>query len=118
MAFQDYRVMGYSRFVWMENFAQCIFDPQFWYSFWVSIQYALLFLALGFGAPILLAILLQETPVAKMLFRVVFYLPAILAGIVVVLLWKQFYDVDGLLNRVIAALTDWPPLLMAPFKAG
>lgn len=101
MAFQDYRVMGDSRFVGMDNFAQCLFDPQFWHSFWVSIQYAAMFMAMGFVAPIVLAIMLQETPIAKTLFRVVFYLPAILAGIVVVLLWKQFFDFDGVLNRVI-----------------
>lgn len=117
MAFQDYRVMGGSEFVGMDNFAACLYDRTFWFAVWVSIRYALIFLSIGFGAPIVLAMLLQEAPFARVLFRTIFYLPAVLAGIVVILLWKKFYHVDGALNQAIGFFTGWPPWLMVPVKA-
>ena len=67
----------------------------------ISIIYALLFIALGFWAPIALALLLQEVPRGSTFFRIVFYLPAVLSGVVVIFLWKSFYAPQGLMNQLI-----------------
>lgn len=80
MAFQDYNVRGFSRFVGMENFANALFDEAFWYSLWISLKYSVMFMAFGFVAPIVLAILLTEVPRGKLLFRTIYYLPAVLTG--------------------------------------
>ena len=101
MAFQDYNVRGFSQFVGMENFANALFDTAFWHSMWVSLQYAMIFMVFGFAAPILLAILLTEVPRGKLLFRTIYYLPAVLTGIVVIFLWKGFYGPYGLINQIL-----------------
>ncbi len=103
MAFQDYRIMGGSSFVWLDNFAQVLWDAYWWQSVWNSIRYSLLVVALTFLPPVVLAILLQEVPRGKILFRTLFYLPAVITGLVVILLWKSFYDPNeqGALNAVI-----------------
>jgi len=101
IAFQDYNVRGFSEWVGMENFANALFDDEFWYSMWVALEYSLLFMLFGFGAPIVLAFLLTEVPKGKILFRTIYYLPAVLTGVVVIFLWKSFYGRYGMINKVI-----------------
>jgi len=120
IAFQDYNVRGFSRWVGMENFANVLFDDEFWYSMWVALKYGLLFLCFGFVAPIVLAFLLTEVPRGKILFRTIYYLPAVLTGVVVIFLWKGFYGrfgmVNKLINAVILALNLVPGVAIDPVE--
>ena len=92
MAFQDYKVMGVSRFVWLDNFGDVLWSAEWWMSVWNSLRYSTLVISMTFLPPIILAILLQEVPKGRLLFRIIFYLPAAIAGLVTILLWKMFYD--------------------------
>ena len=91
MAFQDYLIMGGSRWVGLDNFAQVLFDGAFWHALWVTCQFTFWTLVLGFFAPIFLAILLQEVPHGKVFFRTVYFIPHILSGLIVIMLWRSFY---------------------------
>lgn len=101
MVFQDYNVRGFSKWVGMDNFAKVLFDDEFWFALWVSLKYAMLFIVFGFIAPIVLAFLLTEVPKGKILFRTIYYLPAVLTGVVVIFLWKGFYGQYGMINEVL-----------------
>jgi multiple sugar transport system permease protein len=103
MAFQDYKLQGNSSWVGVKNFGDLLYDSYWWQSVWNALRYSFLIVALTFLPPIALAILLQEVPVGSLLFRVIFYLPAVLSGLVTVLLWKQFYAASerGVLNMVV-----------------
>ncbi len=103
MAFQDYRLIGESSWVGIQNFGDILFDNFWWQSVWNAIRYSLLVISLTFIPPIILAILLQEVPHGKLLFRTIYYLPAVITGLVTILLWKQFYDASdsGMLNAII-----------------
>ncbi|MBN2307732.1 MAG: extracellular solute-binding protein [Candidatus Hydrogenedentes bacterium] len=113
IAFQDYKIVHETRFVGLANFAQILFDGQFWMCLWRSTYYMLLSIGLCFWPPIFLAILLQEVPRGKILFRVLFYLPAVTSGLVIAFLWKNFYDPSehGLLNQLIGVLDAVPAWL-------
>lgn len=101
IAFQDYSVLGESRWVGSAQFADVLFDAEFWHSMWLSLLYALMFMFFGFWVPIALAFLLVEVPRGKAIFRTLYYLPAVLSGAVVIFLWRSFYKGDGLINQVI-----------------
>ncbi len=103
MAFMDYRLMGPSTWVWVDNFGDVMFDGFWWQAVLNSFRYSFLVLALTFLPPILLAILLQEIPRGRLFFRLVYYLPAVVTGIVTILLWKDFFDPSehGVLNAVV-----------------
>jgi multiple sugar transport system permease protein len=103
IAFQDYSLVGPSRWVGSANFAAVLFNEEFWYSLRLSIIYAVLFILIGFWVPIALAMLLQEVPRGGVVFRTIFYLPAVLSGVVVIFLWKSFYSPDGLVNQLLNA---------------
>lgn len=103
MAFMDYNIMGNSKFTGLDNFGNVLFDPEWWQAVYNALRYCFLIIALTFLPPIILAILLQEVPKGKLLFRTVFYLPAVITGLVTLLLWKMFYapSESGALNRVL-----------------
>ena len=102
IAFQDYSIVGISRFVGIENFSTVLFDANFWHSMKVTFIYTLMYMVFGFLSPIFLALILHEIPRGKMFFRTMFYLPAVLSGLVVIFLWKSFYTPSGLLNTVLS----------------
>lgn len=103
MAFYDYRILGRSLWVGVDNFGDLLFDRYWWTAVWNSMRYSFLVLSLTFLPPIILAIMLQEIPRGTLLFRTLYYLPAVITGLVTILLWKQFYEPSerGALNALI-----------------
>ncbi|MCX6344922.1 MAG: extracellular solute-binding protein [Armatimonadetes bacterium] len=103
MAFQDYRILGDAKFVGLDNFIQVMGSDVFWRALFNSFLYVGLSLSIGFFVPIILALMLAEVPKGKMLFRTLFYLPAVTSGLVIMFLWKWFYDPSpqGLFNALM-----------------
>jgi len=103
MAFQDYKIIGKSIWVGVDNFGNLLVDSFWWSSLWNALRYSLLVISMTFLPPMILAILLQEVPHGKLLYRMIYYLPAVISGLVTMLLWKQFYEPSefGALNQII-----------------
>ena len=106
MAFYDYKLIGESTFVGIDNFASVLFSKEWWCAVYNSLRYSFLAMSMTFMPPIILAVLLQEVPRGKILFRIIYYLPAVITGIVTVLLWKMFYapSEKGMLNSVMLSV--------------
>ena len=105
MAFQDYRIAGGCGFAGLDNFIRVSTDPNFWAAWGRTLEYAAISLALGFLAPVLLAVLLTEVPRGKVFFRTLYFLPHMTSALVVTLLWKMMFDPaeSGMLNSFLAA---------------
>jgi multiple sugar transport system permease protein len=103
MAFQDYQIVGDSQWIGLQNFADVLFDPVWWHALGKTLYYMALSLALGFLPPIILAILLQEVSHGKIIYRVIYYLPAVISRVIVIYLWKLLYDPSdaGALNQIL-----------------
>ena len=110
MAFQDYNVIGNSTYVGVDNFAAVLFDSVFWISLYRTGEYVFWCLLLVFIPPILLAVLLSEIPRGSIIFRVLYYLPALVSGLIVMLMWKMFFDPSesGALNQVLSIINIGP----------
>ncbi len=110
MAFQDYRIVGESPFVGLDNFINLALDGTFWASMARTVYFVVLNVLLAFLSPILLAVLLSEVPQGKMFFRMLFFLPQVTSGLVIALLWKLMYDPtpQGFFNQMIAILNRFP----------
>lgn len=106
MAFENYNIIHGSEYIGLTNFALVFYDPEFWKSILIAGYYSLLYILMVFIPPIFLAILLTEIPVGKVFLRVVFYLPAVISGIVMMLMWKNFFNPteEGLLNQMLGTL--------------
>ena len=103
MAFQDYRLIGESSWVWVRNFGDLLWDADWWGALKNSVRFCFLVMTTTFLPPIVLAVLLQEVPRGKLLFRTIYYLPAVTYGLVLMIMWKQFYDPSehGVLNAIV-----------------
>ncbi len=106
MAFQDYRIMGGHAWVGVDNFGDVLWDKEWWATVWNSLRYSILVVGLTFLPPVILAVLLDEIPRGKILFRTLFYLPAVITGLVVIYLWKSFYEKTefGVLNAIVLSI--------------
>jgi ABC-type sugar transport system permease subunit/ABC-type glycerol-3-phosphate transport system substrate-binding protein len=101
MAFQDYRIILDSAFVGLDNFASVLFDATFWNSILATIHFAAWTLTLGFVLPILLAYALHLIPTHKVIYRTLYYLPAVISGTAVFFLWRELFGLDGVLNQAL-----------------
>ena len=120
MAFQEYRIIGGSSWVGLDNFILTVSSPDFWRYVIQTFQYLLLSLVMGFFAPIVLALLLTEIPRGKVLYRIIYYLPAVTTGLVALFMWKRLiYDPteEGLVNSIILAFNDQPAAVMIVLKS-
>jgi len=110
MAFQDYRIVGGSKWVGLDNFINVFTDPKFYIAILKTVKFAALSLGIGFLTPIFLAVLLSEIPKGKMLFRSVYFLPRVSSALVIMFIWKLMYKGDqyGLLNQLLLAANRLP----------
>ena len=104
MAFYDYKIIGKSTFTGIDNFVDAFVSKEFWWSMYVMLKFMVISLSVGFFLPIIVALMLDEIRWGKTCFRVIFYLPAVTSGLVIMLLWKEFYDPTpaGLLNKLFS----------------
>ncbi|MDH4387421.1 MAG: extracellular solute-binding protein [Fimbriimonas sp.] len=108
IAFQDYGIQRGARWVGLDNFIGVFTQPLFYQSLWNSFVYVFLAVSVGFLVPIFLALALNEIPRFKVLFRTVFYLPAMTSSIVIAFVWRQLYDKSptGLLNTLLKPIIE------------
>ncbi|CAN5391361.1 hypothetical protein BH09VER1_BH09VER1_08060 [soil metagenome] len=104
MALLNYQLLLKSTFVGIDNFANILFDPRFWTSMGATLHFSFWILTVGFVAPIVLAYLLHLAPRQKLFFRTLYYLPALLSGAAVFVLWRQFFDANGMVNEFLQAI--------------
>lgn len=105
MMYSMFSMKGYTpvEFVGLENFKEVITDTQFWPTMWNTVQYVFWSFVIGFWPPLLLAIFLNEIVHFRSTIRTLLYLPAVVPGVVVMLLWYYMYypDQSGLLNMLL-----------------
>lgn len=64
-------------------------DPIFWQSLKVTLTYAVIALPLGLIAGFFLAVLLNQKIRGVNLWRTIYFLPSVIAGVAVALLWQR-----------------------------
>ena len=117
MSLYDWPVVGDRRFVGLDNYRVMLTqDPKFWQSLGVTVKFAAIFVPLNILLSFLLAILLNVKVRGTALFRTAFYLPSIISGVALVMIWKWIYSKDyGLLNYALSLMgVDGPNWLGDP----
>jgi multiple sugar transport system permease protein len=103
-----YHAQGYklTEFVGLENYRQIFADPHFAQAWANTFMYTLWSLVIGFCVPIVLALLITETPLLRSVTRVAVYFPNILPGLAVMLIWVFFFKPGnaGVINNLTAMI--------------
>jgi multiple sugar transport system permease protein len=117
LSFTDWNGVGAPKWVGLGNYAELLTDdPLFWQSLKVTGVFALLYLPLslliGFG----MALLMNQRLRGVTVFRTVYYLPSVLSGVAVAVLWGFVFHRDyGVLNYFLSLLGIGPvPWLQDP----
>lgn len=117
MSLHDWPVVGTRRFIGLQNYQVMLMqDPKFWHTLGVTGKFAAIFVPLNIILSFLLAVLLNVKVRGTSLFRTAFYLPSIISGVALVMIWKWIYSKDyGLLNYGLSLLgVDGPNWLGDP----
>jgi multiple sugar transport system permease protein len=90
-------------YVGMGNYLQLIgHDPRFMTSLKVTLYYTLIAVPGGQALALLAAVLMNQKIAGIHFFRAAWYLPSVLAGVGVAVLWRWIFDTDGgLMNQML-----------------
>lgn len=113
VSFQDYRLMGDGPYAGLANYSQVWHDPFFWKSLTNTLVIGGGILALGFIAPLVLALSLNEVLHArfKKTAQMVLYIPHLLSWVIVGGIWIFLLSPDtGHVNLLLQRLTGTQPI--------
>ncbi|WP_054023820.1 carbohydrate ABC transporter permease [Bacillus sp. FJAT-28004] len=113
ISFFDWPIVGKVHFIGFGNYVEMFTDdPLFWKSFGVTIKFAALFVPLNIAVGLGLAILLNQKTRGSAIFRTAFYLPSVISGVALAMIWSWVYSGDyGILNYFLSIIgvqgPDW-----------
>jgi multiple sugar transport system permease protein len=113
----DWNLISSPRFVGLDNYAEMLDSRAFWQSVRVTLAYVVLGLPLFQVAGLALALLLNLRLRGMYLFRTILFLPSVLSGVAVAVLWLQLLNpADGVVNQMLRAVgvSDPPGWLSSP----
>lgn len=110
-----YDVLRVPEFVGFRNFETLLFhDPYFWTAVWNTLYYTVFRVPLVIAGSLLLALLLNSAVKGVRWFRTAYFVPSILSGVVVSVLWLWIFNPQyGLLNAFLAFFGIGGPLWLA-----
>lgn len=118
MSVHNWSIMGDKTFIGFDNFFNMFQDPNFYHALGVTFKYALLLVPINVGIALLLAVLLSAINKAAGIFKTVFYLPSIISGVALALIWTWILKDDGILNYLLSFIgLDPIPWLRSPDSA-
>jgi multiple sugar transport system permease protein len=105
ISFTDWSLLSSPHWVGLRNYRQMFSDPVFFEALRNTLYFGFGAVVLGVAFTFVLALLLNQNVRGIGIFRTVFYLPSVVAGIATALLWLQLLHPDyGLINRVLGVV--------------
>jgi len=103
IAFTDWDLITEPKFVGAQNFVMMAADSLVWKSLQVTTVYAVVSVPLQIALGLGLALLLNTNIRFLRFYRTAFYLPSVLSGVAVALLWRWLFSTEfGLFNAMLA----------------
>jgi len=105
LMFHRWDIVTPMEWVGMKNFTRLFQDRLFFKSIGNTLIFLLIHIPLQIGIALGLALLLNAKIRARGFFRAVYFLPVVVSGVVVTILWQQLYSFDyGVLNNILVAV--------------
>jgi len=101
-SFTDYNIIDAPRWIGLTNYINLFHDDLFWHSLGITFKFAAIALPLGLVFSYLIAVLLNSKISGINIWRTVYFLPSVIAGVAVALLWGRIFDPKfGILNPLL-----------------
>ena len=94
-------------FVGLENYQLAFSDPLFWKSLKVTLIYSFASVPMGLVLGLFVAVLMNQKIPAMNVFRTIYYLPAVVSGVAVAILWQLMFNSQwGVINTLLRSVFD------------
>jgi oligogalacturonide transport system permease protein len=112
LAFSDLKLLNKPHFVGLANFTTMFTkDDLFYHALKVTFVYTAVSVPAKVAFALVVAMLLNLKVRGVAVFRLIYYMPSILGGSVVIsVLWRFLFMRDGLLNQIVSTLTGAGPI--------
>jgi multiple sugar transport system permease protein len=117
MSFFDWPITSAPTFIGMYNYKNMFaHDPQFYKSLGITFKFAAIFVPLNLVIALILALLITQPVKGMKLFRTIFYLPAVVSGVAISIIWGWIFNSQyGILNYALSFIgVDGPKWLIDP----
>ncbi|RIK26462.1 MAG: ABC transporter permease [Chloroflexi bacterium] len=103
LSFYESDLLTTNYFIGLKNYHSLFQEELFWQSLKVTFIYAFTTVPLGTSIALLVALLLNQKIMGLGLWRTIYYLPTVISGVAVSLLWLQIFNPRaGLINNFLA----------------
>ncbi len=101
----DWNVLTKPNYIGFKNYIDIFQDENFWNSLMVTVKFAVFAIPLGIVTSLTIAILMNKDLKLIKIFRTIYYLPAVVSGVAVALLWRWVLDPEfGLVNLLLGQI--------------
>ncbi|MEO1262670.1 MAG: sugar ABC transporter permease [Bacteroidota bacterium] len=105
LTFHKWNIIAPMEFIGVDNFVRLLEDRLFWKALLNTFQFLLVHIPLQIIVALALAYFLNRQLFARGFFRASFFMPVVISGVVVTVLWQQLYGLEtGLFNRILIHL--------------
>ncbi len=105
LSFTDYDVLGSATWIGLDNYRKLFGEALFWKSLRVSAIYSVVSVPAGLVFALGLAVLLNQKMPGVYVFRSVFYLPTVISGVGVAMLWRWMFNPEfGVINTLLGMI--------------
>lgn len=105
LMFTDWNIISPMEYIGLNNFFRLINDKLFFKSLLNTIVFLIIHIPLQIIIALFFAVMLNQKVRFIGFFRAAYFLPVIVSGVVVTILWQQLYGFEtGLLNRMLTSI--------------
>lgn len=105
LLFHRWNIVTPMEWVGLKNFERLFQDPLFFKSVWNTVVFLSIHIPLQIVVALGFAVLLNSRLKFRGFFRAIYFMPVVVSGVVVTILWQQLYAYDsGLLNQLMVML--------------
>ena len=103
-SFTEWSGIGPAEWVGLQNYTDILADTDFWTAMWHNVIWTLLFLSVPMVLGLLGAFILSQITRFQMLFRIVYFMPYVVASVVNAALWRNILDPERGIGSVLASV--------------
>lgn len=105
LIFHRWNIVGPMEWTGLEHFSTLLHDPLFWKSLGNTGRFLIIHIPLQIAVALVLAEILNQQIRLRSFYRAAFFLPVVISGVVVTILWQQLYSTDtGLINLLLSKI--------------
>ncbi|MBA3426925.1 MAG: sugar ABC transporter permease, partial [Rubrobacter sp.] len=103
-SFTEWSGLGPAEFVGLENYREILSDGDFYLAMWHNVLWTIIFLTVPISMGLLGAFLLSQITRFQLFFRIVYFIPYVVASVVNAALWQNILDPDRGIGSALASV--------------